>query len=101
MLEEVKCFKDLEIISNHHLPWNSRVDNIVSNKRTCRGLADVNSLQTLKCSTRGGGGEELSYNKDGGSHRTFQGLNKQFSYLFGCSALKDSQQKLLRYLLRY
>ena len=30
MMEEVKDFKDLEIISNHHLSWNSHVDNIVS-----------------------------------------------------------------------
>ena len=51
------------------------------NKKTCTGLADVKSLQTLKCSPGfgggGGGRGGLPYKKDGGAHRTLKGLNNK------------------------
>ena len=57
-LEEVKEFKDLGIITNHHLSWNPHIDYIVSKanrmlgliKRTCKGLDDPKTLRTLYCS---------------------------------------------------
>ena len=47
-LEEVKEFKDLGVITNHHLSWNPHIDHVVSKanrmlgliKRTCKGLDD-------------------------------------------------------------
>ena len=58
-LEEVKEFKDLGIITNHHLSWNPHIDYIVSKanrmlgliKRTCKGLDDLKTLRTLYCSS--------------------------------------------------
>ena len=57
-LEEVKEFKDLGIITNHHLSWNPHIDYVVSKanrmlgliKRTCKGLDDPKTLRTLYCS---------------------------------------------------
>ena len=57
-LEEVKEFKDLGIITNHHLSWNPHIDYVVSKanrilsliKRTCKGLDDPITLRTLCCS---------------------------------------------------
>ena len=57
-LEEVKEFKDLGIITNHHLSWNLHIDHVVSKanrmlgliKRTCEGLDDPKTLCTLSCS---------------------------------------------------
>ena len=57
-LEEVKEFKDLGIITNHHLSWNPYTDYVVSKanrmlgliKRTCKGLDDPKALRTLYCS---------------------------------------------------
>ena len=57
-LEEVKEFKDLGIITNHHLSWNPQTDYIVSKasrmlsliKRPCKGLDDSKTLRTLYCS---------------------------------------------------
>ena len=57
-LEEVKEFKDLGIITNHHLSWNPQTDYIVSKasrmlsliKRPCKGLDDSKTLHTLYCS---------------------------------------------------
>jgi len=57
-LEEVKEFKDLGIITNHHLSWNAHIDYVVSKanrmlgliKRTCKGLDDPKTLCTLYCS---------------------------------------------------
>ena len=54
-LEEVKEFKDLGIITNHHLSWNPSIDYVVSKanrmlgliKRTCKGLDDPKTLHTL------------------------------------------------------
>lgn len=58
VLEEVKEFKDLGIITNHHLSWNPHIDHIVSKanrmlgliKRTCKGLDDPETLCTFYCS---------------------------------------------------
>ena len=36
-----------------------------------------------------------------GALRTFQGLKRRFWYSLGCSASKDPQRKLLRYILGY
>ena len=57
-LEEVKEFKDLGIITNHHLSWNPHIDYIVSKsnrmlgliERTFKGLDDPKTLRTLYCS---------------------------------------------------
>ena len=57
-LEEVKEFKDLGIITNHHLSWNPHTDYIVSKsnrmlgliERTFKGLDDPKTLRTLYCS---------------------------------------------------
>ena len=57
-LEEVKEFKDLGIITNHHLSWNPHIDYVVSKanrmlgliKRTSKGLDDPKTLRTLYCS---------------------------------------------------
>ena len=57
-LEDVKEFKDLGIITNHHLSWNPHIDHVVSKanrmlgliKRTCKGLDDPRTLCTLYCS---------------------------------------------------
>ena len=57
-LEEVKEFKDLGVITNHHLSWNPHIDHVVSKanrmlgliKRTCKGLDDPKTLRTLYCS---------------------------------------------------
>ena len=58
-LEEVKEFKDLGIITNHHLSWNPHIDYVVSKanrmlgliKRTWKGLDDPKTLRTLYCSS--------------------------------------------------
>ena len=54
-LEGVEEFKDLGIITNHHLSWNPHIDYVVSKvyrmlgliKRTCKGLDDPKALRTL------------------------------------------------------
>lgn len=54
-LAEVKEFKDLGIITNHHLSWNPHIDYVVSKanrmlgliKRTCKGMDDPKTLRTL------------------------------------------------------
>ena len=54
---EQEEFKDLGIITNHHLSWNPhRLCSIKANrmlgliKRTCKGLDDPKTLRTLYCS---------------------------------------------------
>lgn len=57
-LEEVEEFKDLGVITDHHLKWNSNVNCVVAKanrtleliKRTCTGLNDLKTLRTLYCS---------------------------------------------------
>ena len=57
-LEEVTEFKDLGIITYHHLTWNPHIDYVVCKanrmlglcKRTCKGLADPVTLRTPYCS---------------------------------------------------
>ncbi|PFX27691.1 RNA-directed DNA polymerase from mobile element jockey [Stylophora pistillata] len=57
-LEQVEEFKDLGVITDHHLKWNSRVNCVVAKanrtlgliKRICKGLNDLKTLRTLYCS---------------------------------------------------
>ena len=57
VLEEVNEFRDLGLLTNHHLSWNSHIDTITSKanrilgliKRTCRGWKDTETLKTLYC----------------------------------------------------
>ena len=57
VLEEVDEFRDLGLLTNHHLPWNSHIHIITSKanrilgliKRTCRGWKDTETLKTLYC----------------------------------------------------
>ena len=57
-LEEVDEFRDLGVITDHLLRWNSHVNcvNAKANrmlgliKRTCKGLNDLKTLRTLYCS---------------------------------------------------
>ena len=54
-LEEVDEFRDLLVITDHHLGWNSHVNCVVAKvnrmlgfiKRTCKGLNDLKTLKTL------------------------------------------------------
>ena len=56
-LDEVKEFKDLGVITNEHLSWNSHVGIVVAEdnrmlgliKRTSRSLDDSRTLKTLYC----------------------------------------------------
>ena len=56
-LDEIKEFKDLGVITNEYLSWNSHFDNVVAKanrilgllKRTCWGLDDSRTLKTLYC----------------------------------------------------
>ena len=58
VLEEVKEFKDLGILTNNGLSWNSHIDMITAKanrmlgliKRTCMDLKDECTLKTLYCS---------------------------------------------------
>ena len=58
VLEEVKEFKDLGILTNNGLSWNSHIDMITAKanrmlgliKRTCMDLKDESTLKTLYCS---------------------------------------------------
>ena len=58
VLEEVKEFKDLGILTNNCLSWNSHIDMITAKanrilgllKRTCKDLKDESTLKTLYCS---------------------------------------------------
>ena len=58
VLEEVKEFKDLGILTNNGLSWNSHIDMITAKanrmlgliKRTCMDLKDKSTLKTLYCS---------------------------------------------------
>ena len=55
VLEEVKEFKDLGILTNNGLSWNSHIDMITAKanrmlgliKKTCRGLKDESAIKTL------------------------------------------------------
>ena len=57
-LEEVDEFRDLGVITENHLRWNSHVNCVVVKanrmlrlfKRTCKGLNDLKTLRTLYCS---------------------------------------------------
>ena len=59
-LEEVDEFRDLGVITDHHLRWNSHVNCVIAKanrmlgliKRTCKGLHvhDLKTLRTLYCS---------------------------------------------------
>ena len=57
-LEEVKEFKDLGILTENGLSWNSHIDMITAKanrilgliKRTCKDLKDETTLKTLYCS---------------------------------------------------
>ena len=56
-LDDVKEFKDLGVITNEYLSWNSHFDNVVAKanrilgllKRTCWGFDDSRILKTLYC----------------------------------------------------
>lgn len=56
-LDEIKEFKDLGVITNEYLSWNSHFDNVVAKanrilgllKRTCWGFDDSRTLKTLYC----------------------------------------------------
>ena len=56
-LDEVKEFKDLGVVTNEHLSWNSYVGIVVAEanrmlgliKRTSRSLDDSRTLKTLYC----------------------------------------------------
>ena len=58
VLEEVKEFKDLGILTNNGLSWNSHIDMITAKanrmlgliKRTCMDLKDESTLKTSYCS---------------------------------------------------
>ena len=58
VLEEVKGLKDLGILTDHGLSWNSHIDMITAKvnrllgiiKRTCMDLKDESTLKTLYCS---------------------------------------------------
>ena len=58
ILEEAKEFKDLGILTNNGLSWNSHIDMITAKanrmlgliKRTCMDLKDESTLKTLYCS---------------------------------------------------
>ena len=58
VLEEVKEFKDLGILTDCSLSWNSHTDMITAKanrmlgliKRTCKDLKDTATLKTLFCS---------------------------------------------------
>ena len=51
-------FRDLGVITDHHLTWNSQVKCVLAKanrmlaliKRTCKGLNDQKTLRTLACS---------------------------------------------------
>ncbi|XP_073231870.1 uncharacterized protein [Porites lutea] len=57
VLEEVYKFRDLGLLTNHHLSWNSQVDAITNKasrilgllRRTCRGCKDTETLKVLYC----------------------------------------------------
>ena len=57
VLEEVRQFRDLSLLTNHHLSWNSHVDAITNKanrilgllRRTCRGWKDTETLMVLFC----------------------------------------------------
>ena len=58
VLEEVKGLKDLGILTDNGLSWNSHIDMITAKanrmlcliKRTCMDLKDESTLKTLYCS---------------------------------------------------
>ena len=57
VLEEVYEFRDLGLLTNHHLSWNSNVDAITNKanrilgllRSTCRGWKDTKTLKVLYC----------------------------------------------------
>lgn len=57
VLEEVYEFRDLVLLTNHHLSWNSRVDAITNKanrilgllRRTYRGWKDTKTRKVLYC----------------------------------------------------
>ena len=57
VLEDVYEFRDLGLLTNHHLSWNSHVDAITNKanrilglpRRTCRGWKDTETLKVLYC----------------------------------------------------
>ena len=57
VLEEVYEFRDLGLLTNHHLSWNSHVDAITNKanrilgllRRTCRGWKGNETLKVLYC----------------------------------------------------
>ena len=57
VLEEVYEIRDLGLLTNHHLSWNSQVDAITNKasrildllRRTCRGWKDTETLKVLYC----------------------------------------------------
>jgi len=54
-LEEVDEFRDVGVITDHHLRWNSHASCAIATanrmlgliKRTCKGLNDLKTLRTL------------------------------------------------------
>ena len=60
VFEEVYEFRDLGLLTNHHLSWNSHVDAITNKanrilgllRRTCRGWKDTETLNVLYCTFR-------------------------------------------------
>ena len=57
VLEDVYEFRDLGLLTNHHLSWNSDVDAITNKanrilgllRSTCRGSKDTETLKVLFC----------------------------------------------------
>ena len=57
VFEEVYEFRDLGLLTNHHLSWNFHVDAITNKanrilgllRRTCRGWKDTETLNVLYC----------------------------------------------------
>jgi len=57
LIEEVYEFRDLGLLTNDHLSWNSHVDAITNKanrilgmlRRTCRGWKDIETLMVLYC----------------------------------------------------
>ena len=58
VLEEVMEFKDLEVLTNNSLSWNSHIDMVSAKankmpgliKSICKDLKDTTNLKTLYCS---------------------------------------------------
>ena len=70
----------------------------VKPKETKKGFKKSEKVKTPSIPRGGRGGESIK--KKGALVLSLRG-KKRFLYLLGCTASKDSQRELLRYLLRY